>query len=260
MVVYHASQEFLDDLVDLSESLLDFLNIRLLTPKAAKDGAVFALRAVPDQKRLGQRFRKEKSKVEAALASMSHERLEEFDKTGSMVVEGHVLTKEDVSLVRECRKSAVVTDTATWEAAEDAALGLLVVVNVAPSEALVLEGHSREVQNRVQRLRKKAGLLVTEQRPVTVYWRLDDNNDAAKAADAAPVRRAIVAHLETLAKKTNTCLVEGLVPNGAHPLATNDLEAPADGADEGATKERLRMLKKREVNGVPLLLALVLGE
>jgi isoleucyl-tRNA synthetase len=253
MVVYHSSQVFLDDLSDLKDGLLAFVNVRALVLRTAADGVVFSLKAVPDQRRLGQRLKGDRRKVEAALSALSFEALLKYEREGEVVVEGHRLTRDDVTFIRECNKAAVIKDDVTWKAVEDTTLGVLVAVNVKPNEELLLEGYYREVQNRVQRLKKKAGLLMTETRPVTVYWALDA--DPSKAQEANEVRKALDFHRELLSKRTNSTLVEGPVPGSVTPLADNSAAAATDD-DE---KERQRLARKREVNGVSVSLSLVVG-
>jgi len=210
-VVYQSNQEFLDDVKALENYILDELNVRSLTLKLEKGGAAIALKAVPDQKRLGQRFRGDRRKMEEAISKLSHPMLESFEASGEVKVEGHVLTKEDITLVRE-----FTGDTSTYEAAWNEQV--LTVLHVSPGEELELEGHMREVQNRVQRLRKAASLQSGDSRVITVYWALSHAQSKEATDSAGAVRRAIALHLNELQKKTKSVLVEGAVPQGSQVL------------------------------------------
>jgi isoleucyl-tRNA synthetase len=210
-VVYQSSQEYLDDVKALESYILDELNVRTLTLRLEKGGAAIALKAVPDPKRLGQRFRGDRRKVEEAISKLSSSALEAFEASGEVKVEGHVLTKEDVTLVRE-----FTGDTSTYEAAWNEQV--LTVLHVSPGEELELEGHMREVQNRVQRLRKAASLQAGDPRAVTVYWSLSHAQSKEATDSAAAVRRSISQHLTELQKKTKSTLVEGNAPQGAQVL------------------------------------------
>lgn len=59
----------------------------------------------------------------------------------------------------------------------------LVVIDVDLDEALVEEGLMREVVNRVQKLRKKAGLSPTD--PIEVFYQLKEHKEDKHAAHAA---------------------------------------------------------------------------
>jgi len=211
LVVYQSTQEFLDDVKALESYILDELNVRTLVLKLEKGGAAIALKPVPDNKRLGQRFRGDKKKIEDGIQKLSKAQLEEFDAKGEMKVEGHLLTKEDVNLVRE-----FTGDNTVFEAAWNDQV--LAVLHVAPDEALELEGHMREVQNRIQRLRKAAGLYANDTRAISVYWTLTHAQSKEAANSAAAVRKAIGHYAGGLQKKTKCSLVEGNAPQGAQVL------------------------------------------
>jgi isoleucyl-tRNA synthetase len=211
VIVYARNAEQAQDLRALQSYILDELNVRTLTLREDATGAAIALRAAPDSKRLGQRLRGDRRKVEEALAKLPSSALEAFEASGELRVEGHVLTREDMTLVRE-----FTGDSSTWEAAWNE--NVLVVLHVSPDENLELEGHMREVQNRVQRLRKAAGLLANDTRAVTVYWSLSHAQSREAAASADAVRRAIAIHLAVLQKKTRSVLVDGVVPSSSSPV------------------------------------------
>jgi len=154
---------------------------------------VVKLRAVPDQRRLGQRLRKEMGAVLNALKGMSTTDLEVFEKNGSMTVLNHLLDSEDVKLVRE-----FVGDTTNFESAYDSTV--LIVLNVKEDPLLEREGIMRAVVNRVQQLRKAAGLSPIDN--VTVYYHV-----AAESESDKIVGEVLTEYMTKIQTETNTKLL-----------------------------------------------------
>ncbi|KAI7364343.1 hypothetical protein KC336_g21492, partial [Hortaea werneckii] len=77
--------------------------------------------------------------------------------SGSLTVEGHQLSSEDLRVQRKLKESK---ETANLEVAVEGEV--LVLLDSYAYPELAQEGLAREVLNRVQRLRKKAGLVPTD--------------------------------------------------------------------------------------------------
>lgn len=99
-----------------------------------------------------------------AVKQLSNEELEQFQKSGSIVVEGHELHEEDIRLMYTFDQAT--GGTAQFEAHSDAQA--LVLLDVTPDQSMVDEGMAREVINRIQKLRKKCNLVPTDE--ITVYY------------------------------------------------------------------------------------------
>jgi len=127
-----------------------------------------------------------------------------------MTIKGHTLDALDVPLVREFSG-----DTTRYESAYDS--DVLIVLDLKEDPALEREGLMRTVVNRVQRLRKAAGLAATDSN-IVVYYTLPDSSEG-KA-----VVVAINEHLQKIETETHTKLVSGTAPAAEHVLDSSSSE------------------------------------
>jgi isoleucyl-tRNA synthetase len=133
----------------------DELNVREL--RAVDDVSGYVnITATPNFPVLGKKFGKRVPRIAEAIKALDTAALSAFMLNGAARV--HV-DGEAVELGRE-DLSARVAPTEGYGASEER--GLTVVLNLAITEELRLEGMAREVVNRLQNLRKSAGLDVTD--------------------------------------------------------------------------------------------------
>ena len=135
--------------------VLDELNVKGLAGADAL-GTYVRLSARPDFPALGKRFGKRVPAVAAAIRALDTTALLEFNRTGKATV---VLDGESLELSRD-EMAAEVSALDGFGAAQDR--GVTVVMDVRLSDELRMEGAAREIVNRVQNLRKQAGLEVTD--------------------------------------------------------------------------------------------------
>ncbi|KAM6256644.1 isoleucine--tRNA ligase, cytoplasmic [Porphyrio hochstetteri] len=165
VVVIHQDPEALENIRSLEKYILEELNVRQVTLSTNKDKYGVRLRAEPDHMVLGKRLKGAFKHVMAAIKELKSEQLEEFQETGTIVVEGHELHGEDLRLMYTFDQ--VAGGSAQFEAHSDAQV--LVLLDVTPDQSMVDEGVAREVINRIQKLRKKRNLVPTDE--ITVYYR-----------------------------------------------------------------------------------------
>ncbi|XP_072438231.1 isoleucine--tRNA ligase, cytoplasmic isoform X2 [Chiloscyllium punctatum] len=164
VVVIHQDSEALNDIRALEKYILEELNVRQLTLSTDKGKYGIQLRAEPDHMVLGKRLKGAFKSVTAAIKALQSTQLEEFQKTGTIVVEGHELHEEDLRLMHKFDPNTGIS--AQYEAHSDAQV--LVLLDVTPDQPMVDEGVAREVINRIQKLRKKAHLVPSDE--ITVYY------------------------------------------------------------------------------------------
>ncbi|KAK5125947.1 hypothetical protein LTR85_011302 [Meristemomyces frigidus] len=157
LVVLHQDQQWLDDVRTLERYVTEELNVRdlVLTTEESKYGVEYSVQA--DVKSLGMKFKKEASKIKSALPKLSKEDIHGFLTAGAVTVEGHKLGAEDLRVQRGVKQSK---ETANLEVAVEGDVMILLDAFAYPE--LAQEGLAREVLNRVQRLRKRAGLVPTD--------------------------------------------------------------------------------------------------
>ncbi|XP_017686472.1 PREDICTED: isoleucine--tRNA ligase, cytoplasmic isoform X2 [Lepidothrix coronata] len=162
VVVIHQDPEALENIRSLEKYVLEELNVRRVTLSGDKEKYGVRLRAEPDHMVLGKRLKGAFKPLVAAIKELKSEQLEEFQETGTIVVEGHELHGEDLRLMYQ-----IAEGSSQFEAHSDAQV--LVLLDVTPDQSMVDEGVAREVINRIQKLRKKRNLVPTDE--ISVYYR-----------------------------------------------------------------------------------------
>lgn len=194
MVVVHPDAEFLGDIAGkLKEYVLEELNIKSLVP--CNDTLKYAsLRAEPDFSILGKRLGKSMGVVAKEVKAMSTDDILAFEKAGEITIATFSLKLSDIKISRGFRRPDNISEK-DMDAAGDG--DVLVVLDLRQDESLFEAGVAREVVNRIQKLRKKAGLEPTD--TVEVYFEsLDEDKSISEQileAQEANIRDALGCHL-----------------------------------------------------------------
>ncbi len=185
--------------LELSAELLavleDELNVK--TIEFLDDaGAVVTLEARPDFRALGQRFGSHTQEAAAAIRALGNDALVAFGEGEEIVIEvdgeSRDLQPDELEIVKVARGDLAV----------EAGDGFTVALDPTIDEALRREGLARELVNRTQRLRRDAGLEVSDRIHLWV-------NGDPSALDAVEAHRDYIAG-ETLA----VSLAAGDPPDG----------------------------------------------
>lgn len=135
--------------------LKDELNVKSVEFAGSADD-VAALAARPNYRALGRRFRKRTEEIATRIRALPPDALKAFRGGAPLHVEldgeRHALDPEDLEVVEEARGAWVVRSEGRCTVALDPTV----------TEALRREGLARELVSRVQRLRREAGLEVTD--------------------------------------------------------------------------------------------------
>ena len=123
---------------------------------ATSGDALVSLEARPNFRHLGQRFGKATPRAAEAVRALPAERLRAFERgePAHVTVDGvdHPLERDDLTVVRRATGGYAVQEEA----------GFVVALDPAVTPALKAEGTARELVSRIQRLRKEAGLRVSD--------------------------------------------------------------------------------------------------
>ncbi|KAJ3353642.1 isoleucine--tRNA ligase [Entophlyctis luteolus] len=157
LIVINKDPVFASDISDLSAYIRDELNVKTVTTTG--DEAAYGVRyqLKPDFKVLGSRLGKDLAKVKKGLGLLNDKQVAEYVTSGKLVVEGLELGEGDLEVVRTFSDANSASGVKTQYEAKSQG-DVLVILDVAEDLELVQEGLARELVNRVQRLRKKAGL------------------------------------------------------------------------------------------------------
>ena len=139
---------------------------------AEDDSGLVSLSAKANFKALGKRLGKKMKVVAAAVAKLDADGVSALMRDGKVVLEGEELSLEDVIIGREpCDGQVVESDGE-----------MTVVLDMTMTEELKTEGFAREIINRVQNLRKDAGLEVSDRIRLHVHA---DGDLASVLADSS---------------------------------------------------------------------------
>lgn len=175
VVVISQDQNAIDDASELSDYIKLELNVEELETTDNKEKFGVKVKAQPDLKLLGARLRGESKAVIDAIKKMSELDLQEYQSNPqSFTILGKQILNEELKLVYsfedvehqegsgECQQR--------FEAHSDGKI--VVLLDVLPDQSMFDRGVAREFINRIQKLRKKAGLVPTD--PIDVEYYIDN--------------------------------------------------------------------------------------
>ena len=150
-----------------SELIGEELNVRKFEVRD-DESALVELSAKADFKTLGPRLGSRTKEVAAAIASLDHGAVAGLLDGEPATVLGEQITVDDIIVDRTPHQGTVVA----------AAGPITVALDTEVTEDLRIEGLAREIVNRLQTMRRRLGLEVTDR--ITVEWSVDD--DAIRSA------------------------------------------------------------------------------
>jgi len=172
VVVIHKDVQCLNDIRSLEKYVLEELNVKTVTLSGDKSSYGVTLRAEPDHKTLGLRLKGAFKSVMAEIKQLSDEAVTSFLDGEKLTIQGHQIFPEDLRIMYSFsgEKSKELSEKYEADSSED----ILVMLDTTPDEEMLEEGIAREVINRVQKLRKAAGLKVDD--CVTMYYTISPSD------------------------------------------------------------------------------------
>lgn len=157
-----AAEEQLADLETVTSYVQEELNLRMVVLSSDESKYGVKLEARVDWPTLGKKLKKQVQVVRKALPGLTQDQLRAFQKSGTLEVSGISLESGDITIARMLEQGHGLEggDVAEWEAAFGD--GVMVLLDTASHPDLEREGLARELISRMQRLRKQAKLVPTE--------------------------------------------------------------------------------------------------
>ncbi|CAG8733284.1 12809_t:CDS:10, partial [Funneliformis caledonium] len=168
LIVIHSDPQYHSDVLSLKNYIVEELNIKNLIVTSDEDKYGIKYRVEADLKVLGQKLRKDLNKVKNALPELTSEQVKEFVQTKEIMINGIKIVEEDLQVIRYFKDA-----NSHYETNNDK--DVLILLDVQVYQDLQEEGCAREIVNRVQRLRKKAGLHPFD--PVLMYYKFTKDID-----------------------------------------------------------------------------------
>ena len=119
---------------------------------------------------MGKKFGKDMKAVAAAVAAMSQDQIAELETNGKLQLDSYEILAEDVEIISE--------DIPGWLVGNEG--NLTVALDITLTDELRAEGMARELVNRIQNIRKKSGLEITDHIRVSI----EPNEASTKAVEA----------------------------------------------------------------------------
>ena len=125
---------------------------------------------------LGKKLRKDIGKVKAGLPKLTSDEVKAYLATGTIQVGGVELVEGDLTATRFVELPPRAPD-ATVHLESNTNNDVVVLLDVMRHPELEAEGMAREVVNRIQRLRKSAGLVPTDDIDVFYHFADEDQKE-----------------------------------------------------------------------------------
>lgn len=209
LIVIHPDPVYLEDVRSLEGYIIEELNVRdlVLSSDEAKYNVQYSVTA--DWPVLGKKLKKDVQRVKKALPSLSSDQVRDFVLQKSMLVDGIRLEDGDL-VVRRGLKENESSKNLESNTDDD----VLTILDAELYSDLADEGLAREIINRVQRLRKKAGLQPTDDVKME-YKVLTDPDNIGLAAVFTGQASAIEKALRRPIDHHVVTEVEGTIPEKA---------------------------------------------
>lgn len=174
MLVFHADQEYLDDARGLQRYIESELNVRTVVFTSDEQAAGVRYRAVADWATLGKKLRKDIARVKKALPDLPSEDVRAYVQSGKIVVDGIELVEGDLTVQRYIDLPDPVEGQALYATHTDN--DVVIRLDIQVHAELQNEWLTRELINRIQKMRKRAGLQATDD--VDVFYAFEDGTGA----------------------------------------------------------------------------------
>jgi isoleucyl-tRNA synthetase len=157
LVVIHRNLKYLEDVRSLETEICAELNILELVLTSDEDKHNVQYTLLADWPVLGKKLKKDIGRVKKGLTSVTSDQAREYTTSGKITIDGIPLGAEDL-VVRRSMKADAATENQEFGTDND----VIIILDVEQYPDLVEQGRAREIINRVQRLRKKALLVPTD--------------------------------------------------------------------------------------------------
>jgi len=170
LLVFHPDNQYLEDVKPLQRYIKSELNVRDVVFSSDETLSGVRYRAVADWAVLGRKLRKDLGRVKSALPGVTSDDVRSYISTGKISVDGIQLVVGDLAVQRYLE----LPSSAEGQYATHTDNDVVVRLDIQVHPDLEAEWLARELTNRVQKLRKKAGLQATDD--VHVFYHFEEGS------------------------------------------------------------------------------------
>jgi len=139
----------------MEELILAEVNVKEINYITETEG-VISKKLKPNFKLLGAKLGTKMKQASAVIAALSQNEISELERTGTLTI----LVEDSPIMLLINEVDIIAEDIPGWSVAVKG--NLTVALDISLSEALLKEGHARELVNRVQNIRKEANFELTD--------------------------------------------------------------------------------------------------
>ncbi|KAJ2917778.1 hypothetical protein MD484_g2625, partial [Candolleomyces efflorescens] len=186
LLVFHADPSYLADVQPLERYIKSELNVRDVLFTSDEDQSGVRYKAVADWGVLGKKLRKDLGRVRNALPKVSSAEIKEYVQSGKIAVDGIQLVEGDLTVQRYLELPEGSETKYATHTDNDVVIRLEIQIH----DDLQNEWLAREMTNRVQKLRKKAGLQAVDE--VDVFYAFKEGTGADIVAAVEHCKELVV--------------------------------------------------------------------
>ena len=189
-LVVVSDQQRLSDVDSLVAYVKEELNVREVILSSDEERYNIQLEARVDWPTLGKKLKRDAQVVRKALPTLPQEQLRSYLRDGKLNINGIELEGEDLTIVRVVGKEILEPADKDGPQYEPAfSKDFIILLDAASHPELLDDGLARDVINRVQKMRKKAGLVPTDD--VLMQYGIVSNPDEVDIETVVSSRRAL---------------------------------------------------------------------
>ena len=158
LTIVEKNEVILEEIKKLESYIKSELNIKEVVYDSVEENFV-NLYARPNSQILGKKLGKDFVKFKKLIEALSFEEVKRIEKYGEITLLDQVFKSDEILIFKEAKKG---TDTITNKL-------VAIELDLELSEELLLEGHAREVVNRIQRTRKELNFEVGDRVRIEFY-------------------------------------------------------------------------------------------
>lgn len=215
LLVFHPDPQYFADVKPLQRYIESELNVRDVVFSSDESLSGVRYRAVADWAILGRKLRKDLGRVKAALPNVTSDAVREYISTGKLTVDGIELVAGDLTVQRYLE----LPSSAEGQYATHTDTDVVVRLDIQVHADLQGEWLARELTNRVQKLRKKAGLQATDD--VEIFYRFDEG-------EGGDLRTAITEYTDIIRKTVGNVPVDVKERKAGAPVLIEEEQEVAD--------------------------------